>query len=100
MSVTAYYKGHLIEYDGATWTFCDTHSPVSEGVDRACVFCGRESTKDGHDGCLRTLPEDIVKNACCGHGIIDEAYIQYQDGSLIYGQEALVEQSKLKRKGS
>lgn len=31
---------------------------------------------DGHDACLGEIPGAV--NACCGHGYIDVAYIQYR----------------------
>lgn len=41
-----------------------------------CLECGLHRTKQGHDGCLGTLPGDVM-NACCGHGNIPDAYIQF-----------------------
>ena len=54
-----------------------------------CAKCGLPPTPEGHDGCLGTLPEDIVMNACCGHGRDSQAYVQFWDRSDIRGEEAL-----------
>lgn len=54
-----------------------------------CVKCGLPPTPEGHDGCLGTLPEDIVMNSCCGHGEDSQAYVQFWDGSCVRGEDAL-----------
>jgi hypothetical protein len=35
-------------------------------------------------------------NACCGHGDIDDAYVQFWDLSIIRGEDAKIIQSILK----
>lgn len=40
-----------------------------------CGYCGVSRTKEGHDGCLGTL--ENVMNACCGHGELGMAYVQF-----------------------
>jgi len=40
-----------------------------------CGHCNLKRTTEGHDGCIGTLPN--VMNACCGHGEIKAAYIQF-----------------------
>ncbi len=64
-----------------------------------CVKCKKGPTKEGHDGCLGTLPGSIM-NACCGHGNNEIAYIQYwgdngEGGKRIAGAEAIDEQERL-----
>lgn len=61
-----------------------------------CAHCKLDATKDGHDGCLGELSTEVVMNACCGHGDVDIAYVQYWDGSCIRGEAAIKEQAKLK----
>lgn len=61
-----------------------------------CAQCGKGPTPEGHDGCLGTLPESIVMNACCGHGRDSSAYIQYWDGGRIAGADAIREHKRLK----
>jgi len=46
------------------------------------------------DECLGMLPG--VANACCGHGDVREAYVQFLDGSVIRGYDAAVVQEILK----
>ena len=61
----------------------------------ACTHCGKERTAEGHDGCVGTLPN--VMNACCGHGKVNEAYVQFNHKDYkkdsnkyrITGQEAI-----------
>lgn len=40
-----------------------------------CNICKKCRTIEGHDGCIGTL--ENVMNACCGHGISEEAYVQF-----------------------
>ena len=63
-----------MELRNSEWYYSDNGMLVSDWKDRPCGHCGRVQTEEGHDGCLGTLPG--VKNACCGHGIEEEAYIQ------------------------
>lgn len=50
----------------------------------SCTQCGLRRTAEGHDGCLGTLPGNVM-NACCGHsGHAEGAYIQY--GRLVNGR--------------
>lgn len=41
-----------------------------------CEHCGKGVTKEGHDGCIGTLPDEVM-NACCGHGVTLSAYVQF-----------------------
>ena len=61
-----------------------------------CAECGLPPSPEGHDGCLGELNPKIVMNACCGHGNISGAYLQYWDGSAIRGKQALVDMQILK----
>ena len=78
MAAKSKWRGHemAIGYDGA-WRYCDNGQLVSNDPDRACNHCGLPQTPEGHDGCLGTLPG--VMNACCGHGVEREAYVQYEE---------------------
>jgi len=40
-----------------------------------CEHCHLSRTAEGHDGCVGTL--EGVRNACCGHGETDAAYVQF-----------------------
>lgn len=81
------YRGHDIFYTNDKWYYSDTKEPVSENKNRSCGYCGKPNTKEGHDPCIGTIPN--VLNACCGHGNINEAYIQFLDLNIIRGPFAL-----------
>jgi len=83
--VKSYFRGHHIWFITNEWVYWDTGESVL-GNERPCGYCGKEITKEGHDGCLGTLPG--IRNACCGHGIEDDAYVQFQDIYSIYGSKA------------
>jgi hypothetical protein len=67
---------------------------ISNGQHGICIKCRKGPAPEGHDGCLGTLPGDIM-NACCGHGQDSQAYIQYWKSPRIEGNEALKEQARL-----
>ena len=79
-------RGHNIILVDGEWLYEDTRTPTV-GNERACGACGKSNTVEGHDGCVGTLPN--VMNACCGHGIEEDAYVQHLDGSCTTGAEAL-----------
>lgn len=61
-----------------------------------CDHCGIKRTPEGHDGCLGTLDEIRVMNACCGHGEESMAYVQFWDGETIQGSKAIEMQENMK----
>lgn len=79
------WRGHEIYQDAMDldWHYVDTDQLVRDNPNRRCGSCGRENTPEGHDGCLGTIPG--VVNACCGHGVVVEAYAQYTDGTDVRG---------------
>lgn len=80
-------RGYEIEEVDGEYVFCDTGEKTSTTyTQRPCGHCDKFQTKEGHDGCLGTLPG--VFNACCGHGETKDAYIQYMDKTTIHGEEA------------
>lgn len=82
-------RGHSIYLDGELWRYADDGVPTSDTWrSRPCGRCGEFSTTEGHDNCLGTLPG--VMNACCGHGVGSEAYVQFCDGSIVSGRDAVV----------
>ena len=83
---TSKYRGHEIYALDGEWYYCDIDELVSEDVWRACGQCEKDTTADGHDGCLGTLPG--VMNACCGHGKENEAYVMFENKETIRGEEA------------
>lgn len=81
-------RGHPIEWVNREWVYCDTKQPTQDTWQgRPCGYCGLHNTKEGHDGCIGTLPNAM--NACCGHGSTNEAYVQFINGSIIRGNNAI-----------
>ena len=64
--------------------FADTGEAVTENKDRPCGKCGQHNTPEGHDACLGVIAGPVM-NACCGHGVTESAYIQFNDGTDIRG---------------
>lgn len=52
-----------------------------------CDHCRIKVTKEGHDGCIGTLPYPVM-NACCGHGNISSAYVQLDHEDYIKNPNA------------
>ena len=74
--------------DGKTWKYVSDDSLVSEQLfKRKCGHCKKYPTEEGHDGCLGTLKN--VMNACCGHGVESDMYVQKWDGDCIRGAECI-----------
>jgi len=86
-----YLNGHPIVLKDGNWYFKDTGKPTVNS-NRLCGHCNKDKTIEGHDYCLGTLPE--VMNACCGHGVEDEAYVMFWYGNTIHGREAIAWQKK------
>ena len=85
--IESIFRGHTIIFKDGQWFYKDTDSPTATTYKkRPCGRCNKFPTKEGHDACIGTLPN--VMNACCGHGNIQDAYIQFWDGTDIRGQEA------------
>lgn len=89
MTEEDFFRGYPIKVDeDGRFIFSDTGKPVEDTwKDRPCGHCGLYNTAEGHDGCLGTLPG--VLNACCGHGNISEAYVQFEDGESLREKAAI-----------
>lgn len=75
------FRGNNIELQNDSWVFSDTKEKVSETWEkRPCGHCNKMNTPEGYDGCMGYIPNAI--NACCGHGNINEAYIQFEDKTI------------------
>ena len=95
MTAKSKFGGHDIEYRNNEWVYAASGIPTMGNWDKIpCGNCDKMLTAEGHDGCLGTLPG--VMNACCGHGDIEEAYIQFLDGSIIGGESAVIILEELK----
>ena len=81
-------RGHDVEVVDEMYVFSDTKELVIESPRRSCNNCNKERTEEGHDACLGALP--LVSNACCGHGVISETYIQFFNFICIRGQFAKI----------
>jgi len=82
------FRGNNIIFENNKWIYEDTKLSVAEThSERPCGNCGKPYTKEGYDACLGKLPG--VMNACCGHGNINEAYVQFLDGKVIDGKDAI-----------
>jgi len=89
-------RGHDIEYINNEWVYSDTkESTVSTFKNRSCGHCGKHNTPEDHDACLGRLKG--LMNACCGHGLINEAYVQFLDGFSIHGEDAVIILNILKK---
>lgn len=80
------YRGYEIEKKNKRWFYSDNKEPVFE-FRRTCGNCGFENTFKDHDWCLGELP--CVMNACCGHGVVRAAYIQFSPERILRGVKAL-----------
>lgn len=61
-----------------------------------CLTCNKKGVVEGnevYDPCIGKLPNII--NACCGHGHIKSAYIQFKDKTRIAGQHAINKMKEL-----
>ena len=74
-----YLRGHPIVLVDGQFLYADTMTPTA-GNRRPCGECGMHDTPEGHDGCLGTIAG--ATNACCGHGRVDDAYVQYPGRTL------------------
>jgi len=70
MSAKSFQRGWPIVFR-QQWVYEDSGESIK--IERACVRCGKMPTPEGYDACLGKLPN--VKGACCGHGILKQAYI-------------------------
>lgn len=81
------FRGVAIHKEARGWVFSDTHDLVdTTWLSRPCGYCNVMNTPEGHDGCFGRLPG--VRNACCGHGKSNHAYIQFTNGRIIRGFKA------------
>lgn len=60
------------------WVFTDTLEPCKGDGRDWCGKCGQKFITENHesyDPCIKQLPG--VMNACCGHGVTKDAYVQF-----------------------
>jgi hypothetical protein len=82
-------RGYPVAHIDGEWRFKDTGEPMKDNwQDRPCGHCGEKGTPEGHDWCISKLLG--VKNACCGHGDTQYAYVQFNDDrATLRHQEAI-----------
>lgn len=92
----SHLRGHSIVSINGQWVYEDSMEPTATTCkDRPCGFCNKPNRSDDHDACLGTLPG--IMNACCGHGVEKEAYVQFLDGKCARGKSALIILNELKK---
>lgn len=89
------WRGNDTYFDGESWRYSETDIKCEDNPNVKCGHCGCNLTEEGHDGCIGTLKG--VKNVCCGHGVIDDTYVQFLDGFAIHGEDAKIILDVLKK---
>lgn len=91
---TGELRGHPIYWDGKNWRYQDNGDrTIWSPKGRSCGFCLLPNRSDGIDACLGRLP--LVRNACCGHGKGQEAYVQFSTQFSFRGHWARASQRLL-----
>ena len=77
-----YSNGNLIICRGDKCKVASTGEKFTDEVEKnlICPKCNHKQTAEGHDHCIQNTPG--IKYACCGHGIKNQAYISFEDGSV------------------
>jgi len=77
-------RGHYVTLnDDGFWYYDDTGEPLDWDNPRPCTVCGKTYGHDEPDPCFGKLPG--VTNACCGHGVSEDAYVSFENGVRIQG---------------
>jgi len=66
-----------------------TSEMTGSGQYGICESCSKPPNELGHDGCIGTLKDNNIMNACCGHGDDSQAYVQRWTKRKLIGQEAI-----------
>ena len=75
------FRGHEIEYLDGEFVYSDDKTSVADNwKDKPCGNCGENVTENGYDSCIGEFCGAM--NACCGHGVINDAYIQDWNGDV------------------
>ena len=96
MTAKSFCRGHPTIWlnEIQKWVYEDTKESINDVI-RPCVQCGAIMSDDiesdgAIDFCLGKL-EGVI-SACCGHGIVEEAYISFDNGLIIRGFEIFKEE--------
>ncbi len=96
--MTQSFRGNKITLVNGAYLYCDTLKPTADTwLARPCGKCGLPFDENGHDACLGRLHG--VMNACCGHGVTRDAYMQLDGGHRLSGADALEAFKSLKNEG-
>jgi len=83
------FRGHPTIFMNGKWVYEDTLAPLpgygGDPKPRPCKKCGSKHEMHESDPCLGDLPG--VDNACCGHGVREQAYIRFTNGKIVRGFE-------------
>lgn len=85
VAAKSYLRGHKIVQRDGQWYYSDGERTV--GNPRECGHCSRPDAENGHDACVGEIHGAM--NACCGHGVSEDAYIQFSSGRIISGEAAI-----------
>lgn len=96
--VSSRWRGNEMYCVGDKWFYSSDNLLVSMDKDRKCEYCRKDNTIEGHDACLGTLPG--LMNACCGHGNVSEAFVQFLDGFCVRELDAITIINILKEKSN
>ena len=81
-------RGNLFLYDDEKDQAYNYDNNKKIDIPHTCRNCKKEMKEDEPDACIGKLPG--VKYACCGHGIIVDAYVVFNDNTLLRASEAIV----------
>lgn len=82
MTAHAKKRGHPIIYSGK-WKYAEGPQRGKYGRERPCTHC--HAVSRDYDPCLGHL--DRVTAACCGHGQAHDAYIMFDTGEELRGED-------------
>jgi len=77
-------RGHPIVYSGK-WKYAEGPQRGKYGRERPCTHC--HAVSRDYDVCLGHL--NRVTAACCGHGQAHDAYIMFDTGEELRGEDVL-----------
>lgn len=95
MNIKSIYRGHEVACIGGQWFYTSNMQSIQSDLNRECSECKCSPGDEGHDQCLGKLVGLMA--ACCGHGEVEKAYVQFLDGINIYGVDAKTIQEILKK---
>lgn len=90
MGARSYFRGYPTVWDEKQnkWLFEESKEPLPgyggrDFKEHPCKACGEYMEGHEPDACLGNLPG--ADNACCGHGVRNEAYVRFTNGVVLRG---------------